>query len=59
MTLIKLRYAKNMTQKELADASGVSRSLISMYEIGKTGISVETAKRLADVLDCDWTVFFS
>lgn len=51
--LSKIRKARKMTQKELAEAVGVSYSAISQYESGKKTPSFEIALKLAEVLDCE------
>ena len=48
----------NMTQQELASKSCVSRVTISRIENGKFLPSVDVAKRIAEVLGFDWTLFF-
>lgn len=56
--LKKLRLGKNMTQNELGMETGLTHTSISRYESGKRNISVETAKKLAEVLGVEWTVIF-
>lgn len=48
--LAEYRKEKRLTQKELADAVGISLSSIGMYEIGQRTPSLHTAKKIADVL---------
>jgi len=47
-----MREAKNMTQDELADKSGVHRVTIAKYETMDIGMTLESAKRIADALGC-------
>lgn len=51
--LTRLRKAKHMTQTELADAVGLSRSMICKLEGGSrgSGAPLSTLRRLADALD--------
>lgn len=51
--LKQLRSARNLTQAQLADKLGVTRQTISSYESGRTTPDLETAKRLANILDVD------
>ncbi|WP_047758090.1 helix-turn-helix transcriptional regulator [Geobacillus sp. ZGt-1] len=53
-----MRLSKKMTQKELAELAGISRSTYAMIENGQRNPSVEVAKRIANVLSFDWTYFF-
>jgi transcriptional regulator with XRE-family HTH domain len=46
----KLKKTKQLSQVELAHATGISRDAISKYERGDAVPSVEYAKRIADVL---------
>lgn len=49
--LVKLgRHARRMTQKQLADAIGVTQALISLIEEGQRTITTEVAAALADAL---------
>jgi transcriptional regulator with XRE-family HTH domain len=47
-----MREAKNMTQDELADKSGVHRVTIAKYETMDIGMTLESAKKIADALGC-------
>lgn len=49
--LKELRKEKNMTQVQLAEALGVSKGTIAMWEIGKREPNFETLDRLSDVFD--------
>lgn len=57
--LKQLREERNMSQKALGDAVGITATSISRYEIGKRKLSVEMAKKIARVLDVGWTVLYS
>lgn len=56
--LREIRLEKNMTQHELAVETGLTHTSISRYESGKRKISVETAQKLAEALNVEWTVIF-
>jgi DNA-binding XRE family transcriptional regulator len=47
------RKEQKMTQVELANAAGISRSYLSEVERGQESISLERADRIAKVLNCD------
>ena len=47
------------TQAQVAAASGISQNFYSCIENGDRRPSVETAKRVADCLGFDWTLFFT
>lgn len=49
--LKELRKEKNMTQVQLAEALGVSKGTIAMWEIGKREPNFETLDRLSDIFD--------
>lgn len=48
--LIELRKEKGMSQQNVADKSGISRSAYSSYENGTRNPRVKTAKRILKVL---------
>lgn len=52
------RSEQNLTLKQVADAAKVSESYCSLIERGVCVPSVKTAKRIAEVLGFDWTMFF-
>ena len=53
MTSIKeIRQSKNLTQKQVAEACGLSKSVFSRYESGERNPSLRAAKALANVLGC-------
>jgi len=47
------RKYRLMTQSDLASASGLSQGAIAQIESGKRNPTVETARKLADALNCD------
>jgi transcriptional regulator with XRE-family HTH domain len=53
--LIELRG--NLTQVQVAQLSGISRSAYSNIERGR-GLSVKLAKKIASALHFDWKIFF-
>mgnify|MGYP000868986394 CR=1 FL=1 len=52
------RNQKKLTQSELAKKIGTTRPTITRYETGARRPSVNVAKKIADVLGFDWTLFF-
>ncbi|ANZ94797.1 transcriptional regulator [Brochothrix thermosphacta] len=56
--LIELRKGKCLTQQEVADEIGVSRTAYTMYEQGQRNPAVKTAKKVGEFLYFDWTRFF-
>ncbi|MCL6592704.1 MAG: helix-turn-helix domain-containing protein [Alicyclobacillus sp.] len=54
--LVKIRG--NRTQEQVAVAAGISRSAYANIENGNREPSVEMAKKIAAVLQFDWTMFF-
>ena len=46
-----LRLIRELTQDELAQATGMSRSFVSLIEKGSHGVDVVRLLRLADALD--------
>lgn len=51
------RYKEDMTQEQLAKATGIPRRHISEMENNKRTIGKERAKRMAEVLNVDYRVF--
>jgi DNA-binding XRE family transcriptional regulator len=51
------RYREDLTQVQLAEASGIPRRHISEMENNRRSIGKERAKRLAEVLKVDYRVF--
>lgn len=49
--LIDARKGKNMTQKQLAQATGITQADISKLEGGKKSPTLKSIQKLADVLD--------
>lgn len=48
-----LRMRNNLSQSELADKLGVSKSTVSMYEVGKREPDFETLEAIADFFNVD------
>lgn len=48
-----LRNEKNMSQQELADALGISKSAVNMYERGERQPNFETLELIADYFNID------
>ena len=45
------RTSRRMTQRELADASGLERTYISLIENGRQNLTIEAALKIANALD--------
>ncbi len=52
------RLNKRYTQKEVAEKVQIMRASYTQIENGTRRPSVETAKKIARLLDFDWTRFF-
>ena len=52
-TLKYLRVREKMSQAELADKLGVSKSTVGMYELGKREPDFETLEAIADLFNVD------
>ena len=52
-----LRLSSNLTQNEMAEKIGISRSTIGMYETGAREPDFETLEKIADYFNVD-TDFF-
>ncbi|MBI4732858.1 MAG: cupin domain-containing protein [Chloroflexi bacterium] len=57
-TIHRLRVARNISMRSLANASGLSANAISMIERGAASPSVSTLYKLADALGAPVTAFF-
>lgn len=59
--LKKIREDKGLTQNIVAESAGISRQFYSMIENGDRGekLPVQTAKKIAEALGFDWTLFYS
>lgn len=55
-SLIELRHSKGMTQKELAQASCLTQSVIARLESKKATPQLDTLLKVASALDCDIAV---
>ena len=56
--LVKQRGRVGLTQEEVANRSGIARTTYAMIEQNNRTPSVPVAKKIATVLDFDWTIFF-
>lgn len=56
--LINFRKKKGMTQEEVAKKTQINRSFYTQIENGIRNPSVDTAKKIADTLSFEWTLFF-
>lgn len=52
------RMKKGLTQEEVANLCGIARTTYAMYEQNKRTPRVSVAKKIAEVLEFDWTLFF-
>ena len=58
-TLKKLRKERKLTLKQLAQETGVSISFLSQVERGKSSVTLESLRKIADALHVDPSVFFA
>ena len=56
--LREIRQKKNVRQYEVAEATEISQATYCNIENGERRPSVETAKKIAQVLGFEWTRFF-
>lgn len=58
--LIKKRSNLGLTHQDVVDKSGamITRQYYGMIENGDRRPSVDVAKKIASVLDIEWTIFF-
>ena len=59
MNLKQIRKAKRMTQNEVAEKCGIKRLRYRTYETGKRQPRPEIAMKIADVLEFNWTDFYT
>ncbi|GIO84591.1 putative HTH-type transcriptional regulator YqaF [Paenibacillus faecis] len=57
--LISYRDIKGLTQEQVAELCDIKRPYYTMIELGKRRPSVDVAKRIAEVLGFEWTLFFA
>ncbi len=53
-----IRIKKGMTMKSVADKAGLSESYYNQIENGVRNCPVDTAKKIATVLEFEWIKFF-
>lgn len=58
-TLKSLRKERKLTLKDLAEKTGVSISFLSQVERGKSSVTLESLKKMADALGVNPSVFFA
>jgi putative transcriptional regulator len=56
--LKRVRLEKRLSQKQVADAIGVTQAYYSMIEAGTRTPSVQIAKRIGCIFEFSWTKFF-
>lgn len=56
--LTKARKDLNLTQQDVAEKADIKRQYYGMIENGDRTPSVSTAKKIAEVLQVDWILFF-
>lgn len=59
VTLKNLRKERKMTLKELAEQTDVSISFLSQVERGKSSVTLESLRKIADALNVDPSLFFA
>ena len=56
--LVNIRKLKGFTQKEVADACGITRSCYAGYEQGVRSPNGKKAKAIGEFLGFSWTLFY-
>lgn len=56
--LLKIRQNQNKTHEDVATDCKITRQFYSMIENGERTPSVDTAKKIAEVLGFSWTKFY-
>lgn len=54
MLMRKHRKEKKMTIQQVADKMGKAKNTVSLLELGKTGIEIETLQKYCDIIGYDW-----
>lgn len=53
-----IRLKLDLTQEQVAERAGISRTFYTEIETGSKNPSTKTAKKIAQVLNFDWVIFF-
>ena len=53
------RTAANIKQSEIAKVCGICQQQVSLWELRKREIPVRHAKKIAELLRCDWKALYS
>ena len=56
--LVVLRNNKKLSQYKVAELADISQSYYAAIELGQRGAPPHTAKKIAKVLEFDWTRFY-
>lgn len=56
--LRKIREEARLTQEEVASKCGIGRATYGAIETGERNATVVNAKKIANVLHFNWTIFF-
>ena len=56
--IIQMRKETGLSQYKMAELSGISQSFYAAIETGRRSPSIKVAKRIAEVLGFEWTLFF-
>lgn len=56
--LLDIRKSLNLTQEQVASKAGIARTTFASIEKGERNPSVSNAKKIANVLNFNWTIFF-
>lgn len=56
--LLDIRKNLELTQEQVAEKAEIARQTYSMIETGERNPSVKNAKKIANALEFEWTLFF-
>jgi putative transcriptional regulator len=56
--LINARNGKKLTHEQVAEQAEITRQYYGMIESGERNPSVPIAKKIGDILNIEWTLFF-